>query len=317
MIKDFEEAKRIYERRVSKARDVREQYIAARDRYDKANPFVKLFLRKPVEPVAEKQEEIEFPVIGQRYAIKYGDIVGPIVDATYVDGLIFSGPAYYGREFFDPTKLEVGDISSLWTMVEYTGNNQFVDLVTGKTFGLPIEADSILSMVSQNTEAQAREMKQGLLEAPLSIRCSKELSFVRGEGCGRDTEIYYTAVSGLIPELHELSDDVKAAIMEKTMPIKDKILSELDSLEKQSRDNIEAYYTRINNRQMNEFYEDAMQRSEKMREDEEEARLKAEREAKAEEQRAEKERLMELRESFLTEFEKTFGNDLGSDGRKK
>ena len=254
MIKSFKEAKSIYESRMAHN--------------------------------LEGQEKVEFPVVGEKYAIKYGDIVGPIVDASYVDGLVSSTPGTYGREFFDRTELKVGDdISSLWTVVEYTGDNQFIDLITGKTFGLPIEANSVLSTVRQDTEAQAKEIKHGLLEVPLSIRCSKVLNLVYGEGCGPDTELYYQPVSGLLPVLYELSDDVKASIMLQTMPIKDNISQELADLEKQSRDNIEDYYTKINNEQMDNLYNGAMQKSIEMHEEE----VRAERERINEEFRMRKE----------------------------
>ncbi len=310
MIKSFEEADAIYRKRYSKKRSLKEQFEEACIKYENANPFTKIFLKKPTEAILKDREELEFPAIGQKYAITYEDIVGPIVSANYDEnGYIISGPGSYGREFFDPTDLEIGDIYSLWTVVEYTGNGQFVDLVTGKIFGLPVEATSVLNTVCQDTEAKAEEIKQELLANPLRIKSSKVFSYVRGEGFGPDSIVYYKPISSLLPVLQELSDDVKVSIMEETMPKKAEIIKELANLETQSRENVEDYYAYINKRQMDEFYDDAMQISEAMHEEEEMACLRQLEAIEKMNYRIEAERLRMLRDKLVSEFEETFGDE--------
>lgn len=253
MIKSYKEAESAYKSRFSlvnkKNESAQQLYLDARDRYDKANPFMKLFLKEPKQPLVEEESKVDFPIVGQKYAIKYSDIVGPVVSAFYDDeGNVVAEPSEFGREFFDPTHLKVGDISNLWTIVECIGDNKFKDMASGRVFGLPVEAREL--------EQDSLDEKESLLGDPLRIRSSKVISFSKGDGVGPDTTIYSRPISGLLPVLQELTDDVQKSFIEETMPRKDEIVSSLSSLEEQSRENIEAYYAKVGMGQMDTTSDD-------------------------------------------------------------
>ena len=80
------------------------------------------FRRKKEEKKVETRKQLQ---VGDRFAVKYGFLSTPVY---YMDQHPYTSaeiPTNYRN-------LAMGNISELWTVVEYIGDNQYLDLISGE-----------------------------------------------------------------------------------------------------------------------------------------------------------------------------------------
>lgn len=220
---------------------------------------------------------IKFPKKGQRFAIKYKDIVGPVAE-IYKDlrdsyyHITDITTVHITRVIKDSTKLDskesFGELSELWTVVEYIGNNQFKDLVTGTILKVPVSSKEVKDTVSKDTEKEAMEIKNSLLEKPLSIKGEiVKIGIEYSEDNGY-TDVYDQLLlfDKIFPNVDELSPKIKEQIIQNTLPKKEQLQKIMQDLEVRAREKVSSYYDDLNSKKMEEYYEDAMSKSREMQE---------------------------------------------------
>ncbi len=218
-----------------------------------------LFGRKREEKKVEVKQGRQ---IGDRIAIKYGSLSTCI---SYID----EHPYHPAIIQCNMHNLPMGQIASLWTVLEYIGNNQYIDLVSGEIIGYQTDADSVLDTVTLEYEDRARSLQERLLESPIAIG-----SF---DGYGS------RGICQLTPE-------IKKMIMEETMPRQEEIISTLSAKKEEARSLIMDFYAKKNRGMMHRYYNVAVRENEEFDRRERERRLAEERRRKEEEERRAAER---------------------------
>ena len=214
----------------------------------------KLFKKK------EKLDNEEGLKIGYRFAIKYSAIDTPLFE--------------YDREYvYDVRKsvhqLHLGDISELYTVIEYIGAGQFLDLLTGRVFIMQVNANKVKDTITREYEGEALVEQEDLLNHPLAVAYSD----------------YKTGYS----TLYLLNPAIKERILKKSLPRKEEIKAILSCAEAEAQKLILDFYDKLDERRMSALYWEAREedhaRSVKARREEskrkEEAKRQAEEELKA------------------------------------
>lgn len=192
-------------------------YEKARYKYENSNVVSKLITRLT--------GRVPMPPETLRFAVKYGDIGMPFRKDTFHDG--FRDAPGWEEHSIDPILDENDDsIDDLWTVVEYEGEDVFVDLVTGMRFRLSFPKDIINDTMSRYDRFgkdrvdnmsegydTVRKMYYGYAEVPLAIADERKLT--------------------------GLTADIKKSIMEETVPLKDKITERLGDKEEVARKAVE------------------------------------------------------------------------------
>ena len=211
----------------------------------------------------EKKEEMQ---IGDRFAIQYGDISTPIY--------------YYSNRHYTAAKVKsnyhnliMDEILDCWIVLEYLGNNQFIDLITGEIIVYQTNIKSILDTVTIEYEQEALEIQQELLEHPLAI------------GSYDYDEYSHNGIQSLTTE-------IKKKIIEESMPRQEEIISIIQKKKKEARKLISLLYAKKNRAKMHRLFNEGT--IENKRRDIEAARRRQEEEKRRqeEEQRQAEERLI-------------------------
>lgn len=238
--------------------------------------------REPKVPdlsIFDKIPNIEFSELHQRYAIKYSSIVGPIVDVS-VNETRHGDFHDVSRSYVDSISLDsthaMGDLSSLWTAIEYMGNGVYKDLVSGRAFSLPVRASSVLDTVTRSTQGKAQGIKLGLLNAPLRIKGVQVTRFAEVSTDDATIRREVPIIDQIIPAVKELTPELQETILTETLPRSSEIVLALDELERKAKKGVSDYYDGINSRKLSEYYNDAMDRSSRVHEQEEEERKELE-----------------------------------------
>ena len=160
----------------------------------------------------EKQEQRDGLAIGTRYAVTYLDISCPIV--YELDDHTFDSCV----RRFDSYGLSAPGISRLYTVVEYLGDGRYIDLVSNIEFRRAVVDDDILDTVTQSYEKEAIAIYDDLIDTPISLRG--------------------TGFVALTPE-------IKARILNDTLPRSEEIVSALEQVQNISRAEIEKFYEKL------------------------------------------------------------------------
>lgn len=307
-IEEYEKAIQEYETAMREYKKAMQEYNMEVEEYNRLTHIGKFFrgpldIDPPEKPMVEKPtkpikpdipsfdmiifEGEEFAQVGQRFALQYCDIVGAITTINEEYSTITTGrDSYISNHFRYPKDElladchELDQIARLWTVVEYIGNGQYLDLVSGMVFQMPRRKEKVLDTVTQETEAQALAEKEEILRHPLCIK-SKEVTItdrrLSYEHRGRtihyadDCPHYYEeALSDeLFPLLEELTPVIKKHILDETVPRKEEIKSILSKMEVLAVTKIEEFYKTINRIKLDEYYNEAMAQSETIRRQEE------------------------------------------------
>ena len=212
--------------------------------------MIKLFGRK-------KKEEKKGIQVGDRFAIKYSSIATPLY---YKD----EHPYSCAMIKYNSHDLDCGEIGELWTVIEYIGDGQFLDLISGEVFRKQIFEEYVHDTVTQSYEEVALKEQQELLDSPLAI-----------------------GVHGY----SELTTEIKQSILQKTMPKSKEIISTLGEMKEEAVKLISFTYERINKAAMAKQHEEALAEDRRRAEEARRQRLEAERLQKEEERRLAAERL--------------------------
>ncbi len=198
----------------------------------------------------EKQEQRDGLAIGTRYAVTYLDISCPIV--YELDDHTFDSCV----RRFDSYGLSAPGISRLYTVVEYLGDGRYIDLVSNIEFRRAVVDDDILDTVTQSYEKEAIAIYDDLIDTPISLRG--------------------TGFVALTPE-------IKARILNDTLPRSEEIVSALEQVQNISRAEIEKFYEKLNREKMHYYYNIAQK--ENKEKDTEAHRLRQEQLRREEEER--------------------------------
>ena len=258
-----------------------EKNDAVLEYFDKLSAYLNSSaLKRPRLPEApdlslfDKFPDVEISRPNQGYVIRYGSIVGPIFDVSEsvqtVDNFSYTRRSYVDSISLDSGR-ELGDIASLWTVLEYVGNGVYKDLVTDRLFTIPVRSSSVLDTVTQGTEGKAQGIKLGLLSSPLRIKGVEVTRFVEGdiEDSNNYVSIEEPIIDKVVPALHELklNDDkikIPESILKFTAPRRSEIISALDYLERKAKKGVSDYYEELNRRTLSSYYDDAMSHSSEM-----------------------------------------------------
>ncbi len=275
-----------------------------------------------------KLPNITMAEVGQRFAIRYGDITTSISGVRTTTSDSFP-PAGYNmvsstrRTRVDEAGLDthniLGDIADLWTVVEYLGNGQYQDLVTGEILVTPTKSNDVLDTVTQSTEQEARKQQENLQQYPLGIK-AMEITRVKQELDSQAFELSLTEVpitDEIFPALEALTPEIQEEILQTTIPRKEEILSKLTELRQVAIARLSQYFEKANELIIDRYYNDAMNRSEQAQIEEEQIRqavrnkleeIKAQQlQAKEqEEKRRQKESELARQREVETEFETMF-----------
>lgn len=236
-------------------------------------------LKEPIKPDLsefEKLPDISLAEIGQRFAICYGDITGPLYGLKiyrYSDDI--DNILKIIRDRVDEIELNtagiLGELRFIWTVVEYMGDGKYKDLVTGEVLLVPVSTEkTVLETATQSTAEKAKQQQEFLLQNPLGIQ-SEEITvkeYVNDESKGHYlSEVPLT--DELFPELNALTPEIKKSILEITIPRKEEIEEKLSVLKQASIVGLKKYFEKRNEEVMNQYYEDAMKRSKEMQKEEE------------------------------------------------
>lgn len=247
----------------------------------KQNLFTRLFDRKllnQVEPELDLSEFEQLPDLslaerGQIFAIRYGDIISSISGLRVYYSRAYIQDAYdTSRKRVDEIELDtkgiLGDIAKLWTVVEYIGDGQYIDLVTNEVLVIPTKAEkAVLETVTQSSEKEARRLQETLLQYPLGIRSCE---IIEGMNNFDSVSLKVTHFYGklltdeLFPDLKSLDSGIEKMILQNTLPREDEIKAKLAELKQAARAGLKEYFEKINEKTMNAYYEDAMKRSKEM-----------------------------------------------------
>lgn len=202
----------------------------------------KLFRKK-------KEGEIKVGIqVGDRFAVRYSSLESCI---CYLDEHPYTGATITTSK----CDLYLGDYDELYTVVEYIGDGQYLDLVTGMIFVKRVLDDTIKDTVTEEYQEEAIERKNLLIEHPISFRTS----------C-------------------ELTTEIKKDIMDKTMPAQEEILEAIKKEEEKAREIVIDTYSEIDSfalkRQLLE-----KKRLEEEKRKEEEKRIREEEKRKREEEK--------------------------------
>ena len=254
------------------------RYLGRKYTYDKSNVVSKLVTR-----ITGKYPKAPEPL---RYAIKYGQIGMPFRRTTFHDGWSYTPD--WEEHNVDPIVDDSEDsIDDLWTVVEYDGDDIFTDLVTGQKFRMSFKEGRLTELMDLYDRAsyernkkmeegnkRVQEMYDGYVEVPLAIGGERSL--------------------------RSLDAEKKEAILDETVPQRDKIVERLAKKEKIAREAVVSKYK--------DDVEHFGRKAEEIRE-KEEARQReiAEREEKRRIEREEEERKEELERMKREEREKAVG----------
>lgn len=217
--------------------------------------------------------------IGKRYAMQYKRLSIPIAEKDYRSTV-------FALIKCNADDLDMNDISNLWTVIEYIGEGKYVDLITGEIYTDQILVDDILDTVTQEYEMEALEMKARLMQSPLAVGS-------------------FSYVYGTVP-LREVDTEMKQRILNESMPRKEEIKEQVQSMKKEAQERINLFYQGYNENKMAEIKKQAE------RENREFDRQKAQERWEQEQKRKEKERLereAKLREIVDPEFDSIFPKD--------
>ena len=229
--------------------------------------FFKLLKKKKEGEINQINKEIQ---IGDRFAVKYdslGACIYVLVDHPYYSGYI--------KESVAPIAFE--NYKDLTTVVEYIGDDQYLDLVSGVIFSKEVCIDDLLDTVTEEYSNKAKKVRDNLVSHPIGFRYK-----------------------------NELTAEVKKDIMDNTMPKKDEITSSLLEIEKLTREKVLTVYNNINEAKLLEYRLKAEEEERKRIEIERKEQEKRDRIRIAEEKRLAHEKLKaEVDPKFDEMFPKT------------
>ena len=211
----------------------------------------------------KKEETKKGPQIGDRFAIQYGSISTPVY---YED----EHPYYSAIIKTNYHNLNMGDISKLWTVVEFIGDDQYLDLITGEIITSQVDIHDIKDTVTLEYEDEAQEKHDELLEHPLAIG---------SDGCITQ------------PGLHPLTTEIKQSIVETTMPRQDEVCTVIRKKKEEAKKLIIKMYEKKNRAKMHQLYNEALIEDKKRTAEAERRRREEERRRQEELKRMEEERL--------------------------
>ncbi len=239
--------------------------------------FSKIFRKEKKQEV--KINQTEEKRIGKRYAMQYGRISTPISskeEHPYSSAILVCN--YH--------ELSAEPIAKLWTVVEYLGNGQYLDLITQEVYRKQTPDEDILDTVTQSYERKALEQESSLLHQPLAI----------------GSYSYYQ--NGLV--MQDLTPELKQKIIEESLPRKEEIISVVETMKEEAKKKIVLFYKQKNERKINQYQLAAE------RENEEIDRKRREEEYLQELARIEQEKLAReeaLRKQVDPEFDRLFPTD--------
>lgn len=219
-----------------------------------------MLFRKRKEQEQERREGIQ---IGDRFAIQYGAISTPVY---YEDEHPYTS-AKIKTNYHD---LGMGEISECWTVLEYIGDKQFIDLITGEIIVYQTDIDFILDTVTIEYEQKALAKQQELLENPLAL--------------GNYDGFHFHGITQLTPNL-------KKIIIEESMPRQEEIISTIQKKKQEARKLISTMYERKNRGKMHKLYNEAAKENERRNAELARQKREEERKRQEEERRLAQERL--------------------------
>ncbi len=234
----------------------------------------KLFRKEKKKEV--KIDQTEEKRIGKRFAMPYKRLSTSIStkeEHPYTCATMICN--YY--------ELSADPISELWTVVEYLGNGQYLDLITGEVYGRQTIDEDILDTVTQSYEVEALKQESSLLHQPLAI----------------GSYSYYH--DGVV--MQELTPEMKQKIIEETMPRKEEVIQTVEAMKEEAKKKIIMFYQKKNERKMNQHYIAATKQNQEI------DRKRREEEYLQELARIEQEKLAreeELRKRIEPEFDQLF-----------
>ena len=226
-----------------------------------------------------KEKKKEGTQIGDRFAIRYSDLTTPMVsleEHPYAPVMIVSSE-----------KFPTNDITDLWTIVEYIGDNQYLDLVTGEVFITQTLEDEIKDTVTSSYNEEALQFQERILENPLAIQSS------------------YSSYRfpNLTPILGELTPERKNSILMETIGKEQEIKEYLNSIKTISQEKIIQFYTHKDKNQMEQYEMDAYEENKRLDKEKKEREQRAKEEV--EKKIAEEKRLV-FEQRVEKEFAKVF-----------
>ena len=231
-----------------------------------------MFFRKRKEKKEETKRTLQ---VGDRFAIKYGNLSTPIYYMNEHPYSCAEIPTNYHS-------LDMGDIANLWTVVEYIGDNQYLDLITGEIIIKQEKIDDIKDTVTIEYEEEALQQQKDLLEHPIAI--------------GRSNGYNYSGLTILTTE-------IKQSIMEESMTRQEEIISIIQEKKETARELIGKLYAKKNEDKMQELHHRALKENAEKERKLARQKAEAERIRKEEEKRIAQER---LKAEIDPKFEKMF-----------
>lgn len=238
-------------------------------------------IKKMMKQEKKKENENENG-IGKRYAMQYKRLSIPISEKE-------DHPITSAVITCNAVDLAMNDISDLWTVIEYIGEGKYLDLITGEIYTGQIFRERILDTVTQEYEMEALEMKARLLENPLAIGS-------------------YSHIYGPV-QLREVDTEMKQKILNESMPRKEEIKEQVQSMKKEAQERINLFYQRHNENKLLEMQKQAE------KENREFDRQKAQERWEQEQERKKQERLereAKLREIIDPQFDSLFPKDIAT-----
>ena len=162
-------------------------------------------LRKKKEGVIKTSVQV-----GDRFAVKYDSFETCIYSKE-------EHPYHSGYIFYSEGPVDMGEYKNLTTVVEYIGNDKYLDLVSGLVLSKRVCKDDLLDTVTDDYHDEAVKIRESLVAHPLGFNSRRELTF-----------------------------EIKQKIMDEVMPKKDSIRDYLLGVEKIASDKVIEVYDRIN-----------------------------------------------------------------------
>ena len=169
----------------------------------------------------EEKRKAATTQVGDRFAITYGQLSTPLYrfeEHPYHDA--------FAEENFH--NLNMDEVANLWTVIEYIGENQFMDLVTGEIYIDQVNIDHVRDTVTREYEEEAQEMYCDLVEHPLGLR-----------------------------KITRLTTEIKQKILEETLPRQDEIILIMERKKKTAQKLVLDFYKRKNRAKMHQLYNEA------------------------------------------------------------
>lgn len=205
--------------------------------------------------------------VGDRFAIQYGQLSTPLYRLE-------EHSCHHTMIEKNFHNINMDEISNLWTVVEYIGENKFIDLVTGEIYIEQENIDSVKDTVTREYEDEAQNMYCDLVEHPLGLR-----------------------------KISQLTTEIKQKIMEETMPIQEKVILILEKKKKNAQKLVLDFYRRKNRAKLHRLFNEATIENNRRNE---EIRRQKEIEDKRRQEEETRQAAIRLREEVDSKFDMIF-----------